>query len=189
MPPPRSHTLLYQDDNNDPHQSIASFLTTSHIRSTSASLSPPSESANLKVITSGGTVDLSHDADIFEVRRGMSSTSKGILIGMLSAFGSALLIAIVLALVYFFRYTNRGRILLDSIGRPGEYDDEQAFAQEEAEAVEEMDDIQRAEYLRAKSKRLLNGSINSSMLILMQQSLSNQIHPNPSRRTSHSHNS
>ncbi|KAA8568824.1 hypothetical protein EYC84_007807 [Monilinia fructicola] len=44
-----------------------------------------------------------------------------------------------------------GRILLDRIGRPGEYDDEQAFAKEEAEALEEMDDLQRTEYLRAKA--------------------------------------
>ena len=69
---------------------------------------------------------------------------------MLSAFGSALLVILILALVYFLRYTNRGRILLDQLGRPGEYDDEQAFAKDEAEALEEMDDIQRAEYMRAK---------------------------------------
>lgn len=69
---------------------------------------------------------------------------------MLSAFGSALFVALVLVIVYFFRYTSRGRIFLDRIGRPGEYDDEQQFAREEAEALEEMDDIQRAEYMRAK---------------------------------------
>ncbi|THX40369.1 SPRY-domain-containing protein [Aureobasidium pullulans] len=82
---------------------------------------------------------------------GLSSTGKGILIGMLSAFGSAALVAIILAFIYFFRYTNRGRIFLDSIGRPGEYDDEQAFLREEEDALEEMDDLQRAEYLRAKA--------------------------------------
>jgi len=81
---------------------------------------------------------------------GLSSTGKGILIGMLSAFGSAALVAIILAFVYFFRYTNRGRIFLDSIGRPGEYDDEQAFLREEEDALDDMDDLQRAEYLRAK---------------------------------------
>ncbi|KAI9701026.1 MAG: Rsp5p-dependent ubiquitination, sorting of cargo proteins at the multivesicular body [Candelina mexicana] len=79
------------------------------------------------------------------------STGKGILIGMLSAFGSAALVALIFGIIYFFRYTNRGRIILDRIGRPGEYDDEQAFAREEAEALEEMDDIQRAEYERAKA--------------------------------------
>ena len=78
------------------------------------------------------------------------STGKGILIGMLSAFGSAAIVALIFAVIYFFRYTSRGRIILDRIGRPGEYDDEQAFAREEAEALEEMDDLQRAEYMRAK---------------------------------------
>ena len=81
---------------------------------------------------------------------GLTSTGKGILIGMLSAFGSAGLIALILAIVYFFRFTNRGRIFLDRIGRPGEYDDEQAFLREEEDALEEMDDLQRAEYMRAK---------------------------------------
>ena len=78
------------------------------------------------------------------------STGKGILIGMLSAFGSAAFVVLVFATFYFFRYTNRGRIILHRIGRPGEYDDEQAWIREEANALEEMDDLQRAEYLRAK---------------------------------------
>lgn len=78
------------------------------------------------------------------------STGRGILIGILSAFGSAGVAVAVLAIFFFFRYTNRGRILLDRIGRPGEYDDEQAFAREEAEALESMDELQRTEYLRAK---------------------------------------
>jgi hypothetical protein len=82
----------------------------------------------------------------------LSSTGKGILIGMLSAFGSAALVAIILAFVYFFRYTNRGRIFLDTIGRPGEFDDEQAFLRDEEDALEDMDDVQRAEYLRAKGE-------------------------------------
>ena len=87
--------------------------------------------------------------------QGLSSTGKGILIGMMSAFGSAALIALVLTIVYFFRYTSRGQIFLDRMGRPGEYDDEQAFLREEEEALEEMDDLQRAEYLRAKGKSWL----------------------------------
>ena len=82
------------------------------------------------------------------------STGRGILIGILSAFGSAGIAVLVLAVFFFFRYTNRGRILLDRIGRPGEFDDEQAFAREEAEALESMDDLQRAEYLRAKGKAI-----------------------------------
>jgi hypothetical protein len=78
------------------------------------------------------------------------STGRGILIGILSAFGSAGVAVLVLAVFFFFKYTNRGRIILDRIGRPGEYDDEQAFAREEAEALETMDELQKAEYLRAK---------------------------------------
>lgn len=79
---------------------------------------------------------------------------NGVVIGLLSSLGSALLIGLVFALIYFFKYTNSGRILLDRIGRPGEYDDEQAFAKEEAEALEIMDDMQRSEYLRAKGTDL-----------------------------------
>jgi hypothetical protein len=78
------------------------------------------------------------------------STGKGILIGILSAFGSVGVAVIVLAIFFFFKYTRRGRILLDRIGRPGEYDDEQTFLREEAEALEAMDELSRAEYLRAK---------------------------------------
>lgn len=81
---------------------------------------------------------------------GAGSTGKGILIGILSAFGSAGVAVIILAIFFFFKYTQRGRVILDRIGRPGEYDDEQAFAREEADALEWMDELQRAEYLRAK---------------------------------------
>lgn len=102
-------------------------------------------------ITDPNQIQIIRDA-ASEINHNVGSTGKGILIGMLSAFGSALLVATILALVYFFRYTTRGRIILDRIGRPGEYDDEQAFAKEEAEALEEMDDIQRTEYMRAKGK-------------------------------------
>lgn len=86
---------------------------------------------------------------------GLNSTGKGILIGMLSAFGSAALVGIIIAIVYFFRYTGRGRILLDRMSRPGEYDDEQAFLREEEEAMAEMDDLQKAEYLRAKGEYMV----------------------------------
>jgi hypothetical protein len=85
------------------------------------------------------------------------STGRGILIGVLSAFGSAGIAVLVLAVFFFFKYTSRGRIILDRIGRPGEYDDEQAFAREEAEALETMDELQRAEYLRAKGNKILFG--------------------------------
>ncbi|KAH8888821.1 SPRY-domain-containing protein [Thozetella sp. PMI_491] len=80
-----------------------------------------------------------------------SSAIGGVVIGLLSSFGSALLIAVIFLIIYFFRYSTSGRILLDRLGRPGEYDDEQAFAREEAEALETMDDMARTEYLRAKA--------------------------------------
>lgn len=81
------------------------------------------------------------------------STGKGILIGMLSAIGSAAFVVLIFAIFYFFRHTSRGRIFLDRIGRPGEFDDEQALAREEAEALESMDDHQRFEYLKAKGMK------------------------------------
>lgn len=86
---------------------------------------------------------------------GGSSALNSIIIGLVSSFGSALLLALIFLAVYFFRYTRSGRILLDRIGRPGEYDDEQAFAREEAEALESMDDMARTEYLRAKGDEAL----------------------------------
>jgi hypothetical protein len=79
-----------------------------------------------------------------------NSTGRGILIGMASAFGAAGVVALILVVIYFFQYTSRGRIFLDRLSRPGEYDDEQALLREEAEAFEEMDDMQRMEYQRAK---------------------------------------
>lgn len=81
---------------------------------------------------------------------GDSSTGQGIIIGVLTSLGAAGVALVVLAVFFFLKYTRRGRILLDRIGRPGEFDDEQAFAREEAEALETMDDLSRTEYLRAK---------------------------------------
>jgi hypothetical protein len=78
------------------------------------------------------------------------SLGQGLLIGLLAAFGSAAIVGIILLIVYFFQYTSRGRIFLDSLSWPGEFDDEQAFLRDEAEAMEYMDDMQRMEYLRAK---------------------------------------
>lgn len=71
---------------------------------------------------------------------------------MLSAFGSAALVGIVIMAVYFLRYTSRGRILLDRMSRPGEFDDEQSFLREEEEAIAEMDERTRADYFRAKCR-------------------------------------
>ena len=90
------------------------------------------------------------DTVIINITSSDGSTGKGILIGMLSAFGSAAFVVLIFAIFYLFRHTNRGRILLERLGRPGEYDDEQALAREEAEALEGMDDLRRIEYLRAK---------------------------------------
>lgn len=84
----------------------------------------------------------------------MTSPLDGIVIGLLSSFGSAVIVAVIFLVIYFFRHTASGRIFLDRIGRPGEYDDEQAFAREEAEALETMEDMQRTEYLRAKGNPL-----------------------------------
>ncbi|KAI1825570.1 ssh-4 [Xylaria intraflava] len=81
----------------------------------------------------------------------MTTPLDGIVIGLLSSFGSAIVAAVIFFVIYFFRHTASGRIFLDRIGRPGEYDDEQAFAREEAAALEMMDDMQRTEYLRAKA--------------------------------------
>jgi len=76
------------------------------------------------------------------------------MIGIFSVLGVAGFVLIIAAIVYYFRCTQQGRIFLDRLSRPGEYDDEQQFAKEEAEALEEMDDLQRAEYLRAKGALL-----------------------------------
>ncbi|KAL8943162.1 MAG: hypothetical protein Q9211_001091 [Gyalolechia sp. 1 TL-2023] len=87
---------------------------------------------------------------VININSNDGSTGRGVLIGLLSAFGSAAFVVLIFAVFYFFRHTTRGRILLDRLGSPGEYDDEQAYAREEAEALEEMDDLQKDEYLRAK---------------------------------------
>lgn len=79
------------------------------------------------------------------------SAGRGVLIGMLSAFGSAAAVAFILLIIYLLQFTRSGRIFLDRLGRPGEYDDEQAFLREEEEALEQMDDINRMEYQRAKA--------------------------------------
>jgi hypothetical protein len=91
-----------------------------------------------------------HDAVRIARAADLGSTAKGIMIGIFSVLGAAGLCLIIAAIIYYFRYTQQGRIFLDRISRPGEYDDEQQFAKEEAEALEDMDDMQRIEYMRAK---------------------------------------
>ena len=90
------------------------------------------------------------DVRLSRYNNNLGSTAKGIMIGIFSVLAAAGLCLIIAAIVYYFRYTNQGRIFLDRITRPGEYDDEQQFAKEEAEALEDMDDLQRTEYMRAK---------------------------------------
>ncbi|KAF3933594.1 hypothetical protein ABW19_dt0206214 [Dactylella cylindrospora] len=80
-----------------------------------------------------------------------NSPGRGVLIALLSAFGSAAFVLLIIALIYFLKFTNRGRILLDRLGRPGEFDDEQAFLRDEAEALETMDELERQEYWRARA--------------------------------------
>ena len=97
--------------------------------------------------------------------RSSPAALNGVVIGLLSSFGSAILIALGFLLVWFFRYTSSGRIFLDRIGRPGEYDDEQAFAKEEEEALETMDDMQRTEYLRAKGNDAYHSALPNRTLL------------------------
>jgi hypothetical protein len=78
------------------------------------------------------------------------SAFTGVIIGLVSSFGSIILIAAIIFIFWATGCAGNGRILLDRLGRPGEYDDEQAFAREEAEALETMDEMARTEYLRAK---------------------------------------
>ncbi|PHH61382.1 hypothetical protein CDD81_407 [Ophiocordyceps australis] len=80
-----------------------------------------------------------------------SSAFTGIIIGLVSSFGSIILIALVVFVFWASGCAGSGRILLDRLGRPGEYDDEQAFAREESDALETMDEMARTEYLRAKA--------------------------------------
>ena len=127
----------------------SSTLTTSILPSSSAPLL--SQSNPHKDIWRDDRYGAANTNIVISIRGDDGSTGKGILIGVFSALGSATFVALLVFILYFFRYTSQGRILLDRIGRPGEYDDEQAFAREEAEALETMDDLQRAEYLRAKA--------------------------------------
>lgn len=122
------------------------------VRTFSTSFGTPTPTPLITTPGAAGWSDLPHEGTniVINIQGNDGSTGKGILIGMLSAFGSAGFVLLIFLAFYFFKYTSRGRIILDRIGRPGEYDDEQAWAREEAEALEEMDDLQRAEYMRAK---------------------------------------
>lgn len=133
----------------DPAMASPTGFTTS-LRSQPQFTSIPDLDADAQFSRWAGMAPTSDPDAVAQISSAAGSTGKGILIGILSAFGSAGVAIVVLAVFLFFKYTRRGRILLDRIGRPGEFDDEQAFAREEAEALETMDDLTRAEYLRAK---------------------------------------
>ena len=159
----RRRTCLRRSDNSGPKH-VQKAMSKNDIIPLSADLrllmtfttstSPsPTRAANHAAQTmdlSGGWQASSNAPNIVININDAGSTGRGILIGVLSAFGSAFVAVLVLGIFFFFKYTNRGRIILDRIGRPGEYDDEQAFAKEEAEALQTMDELTRAEYLRAK---------------------------------------
>lgn len=106
----------------------------------------------------------------------LSSTGKGIIIGILSAFGSAALIALILIVLYMIRYTQQGRVFLDRLGRPGEYDDEQEFLRLEEEALAEMDDLQKAEYARAKGMAIARPTSASRPILISPSAF---VHANP----------
>jgi hypothetical protein len=79
-----------------------------------------------------------------------NSPFTGMIIGLVSSLASIILIGAIIFVFWATGCAGNGRILLDRFGRPGEFDDEQAFAREEAEALETMDEMTRTEYLRAK---------------------------------------
>jgi hypothetical protein len=124
-----------------------------------------------------------HDAVRISATSSLGSTAKGIMIGIFSVLGAAGICLIIAAVIYYFRYTQQGRIFLDRISRPGEYDDEQQFAKEEAEALEDMDDIQRVEYMRAKGRTVLQVSRRHGYDANTEQPSYKQTRPNPLRRT------
>ncbi|KAE8451190.1 Protein ssh4 [Mollisiaceae sp. DMI_Dod_QoI] len=135
------------------HTTLSTSILTPASAITSSLLSTVTSEAQAKIqalLASQDTTSFNPADSEVRLQRN-DSTINGVMIGLLSSFGSAVLIALIFLVVYFFRYTSSGRILLDRIGRPGEYDDEQAYAREEAEALEVMDDIQRQEYMRAKA--------------------------------------
>jgi len=74
----------------------------------------------------------------------------GVILGLICSFGSTLTICLIIVAWWYFRISDQGRILLERFSRPGQFDEEQRFAVEEAEALQTMDPSQKAEYLRAK---------------------------------------
>lgn len=129
-----------------------------------------------------------------------TNSIRGVVIGFMSAFGIAVFLAILIVLFYCAKFTTKGRIFLDGIRGPGEYDDEQAFAREEEEALETMDDMQRTEYLRAKGMAAQKhfvplgenccvslGKAVANYVLSPSQHSSRQTLPNPWTRKYHYH--
>ena len=170
-----------------PTHHVAIFFTivlTMAIPSTFTSLPQPHATPRIGFDSVPANLASQHDRQrTMEIEMDDGSTGRGILIGMLSASSFAIFIAILIALIYFFRNTTRGRILLDRMGRPGQYDDEQAMLREEAEALETMDDMQRAEYLRAKGVLPVCWICDSRKADNILQHSYKQIHPSRSRQT------
>ncbi|KAK9476605.1 concanavalin A-like lectin/glucanase domain-containing protein [Lipomyces japonicus] len=76
--------------------------------------------------------------------------SVPLLVGLVSTFGSIVVLTALFSIIYFLFYTRQGRILLHR-GRPGEYDDEQAFLREEEEGLQNMDDLAQTSYFQARA--------------------------------------
>jgi hypothetical protein len=136
---------MFKQDGNPAESPPSTTLSKMYLHSNHAPSAPPA-----LVLESSEGIQQSYNVPVRIQYNNIGSTAKGIMIGIMSVLGAAGVVLIIAAVVYYFRYTQQGRIFLDRITRPGEYDDEQQFAKEEAEALEEMDDLQRAEYLRAK---------------------------------------
>lgn len=76
------------------------------------------------------------------------SINVPLLAGLLSGLGTLFLG--ILCVILWFAVAGEGRIQLGDIGEPGTFDDEQAFLEEEEEALELMDEQSRQMYLEAK---------------------------------------
>jgi hypothetical protein len=171
-------------------RTTAGFITSTILPSTTPStlLQDTTQSARAqiqKLLASQGTSRIP-GSDAVRIQ---GETVNGVVIGLLSSFGSALLILIVALVVYWLKYTSSGRILLDRIGRPGEYDDNEQYMREEAEALEEMDDHQRTEYFRAKGRHGLHpaGTRGFEANIVLYQRSFRPTRQTPCPPTSHSH--
>lgn len=97
------------------------------------------------------------DDDLFDTPLG------GVLLGLICSFASTLTICLIIVAYWYFKISDQGRILLERFSRPGQFDEEQRFAVEEAEALQTMDPMQKVEYLRAKGKCLCRGFCNAGM--------------------------